>query len=82
MLCSSLLSQLPFAKAGEQEAPWSPSMLCSSLKWLGLRDKSRWVHSLQSKRSAGTHLTGSVSKDTGGLDCIWLWLPNSMSASL
>lgn len=82
MLCSNLLPQLPSAEAGEREAPWSPPMLCSSLKPLGLRDKSRWVHSLESERSAGKHLTGSVSKDAGGLDCIWLRLPHFMSASV
>lgn len=82
MLCSSLLPQLPPAEAGEREAPRSASMPCSSPKPLGLRDKSRRVHSLESKRSAGKHLMGSVSKDTRGLDCIWLRLPNFMFASV
>jgi len=56
MPCSSLLPQLPSAEAGEGEAPWSPSMPHSYPQPPGLHDKSRWLHSLESKKSAGSIL--------------------------
>lgn len=81
-LCSSRLPRLCSAGTGEWEAPWNSLTLRGSPELLGLRDKSRRVHSSESKSAAEKHLTGSVSKNTGGPDCIWLWLPNFMSASV
>lgn len=80
MLCSRLLSQLSSAEAWEQEAPWNPQSSTAPQSICQPMAEAdgfiRW-----SKRSAGENLTGSVSKGTGGLNCLWLQLPNFMSAS-
>lgn len=78
MLCSSPISQLSSAEAGEQEAPWNFPMLHSSPQHLGLRGRSRWVHSLEQEvcREESHGLSDQ------GLNCLWLQLPNFMSAPL
>lgn len=72
---SSLLQRLGSRKPlGTPQCSTAPQS-----QWACLAEADGFIH--WSNRSAMKCPMGSVSKDMGGLNCLWLQLPNFMSAS-